>query len=104
MLLLIILLVASNLFISSISQFYIINREIDNIGRYYRSVGYLEPIDYNHYNVKEAQELITNDPMIEFENGVRYTIGMMNGLYKYRRDSRHRGYIIGETPPLISYL
>ena len=85
-LLLIMLLVASNLFISSISQFFIINREVDNIGEYYRSIGTIVPTDYN-YNVREAQEIITGDPMIDFEDNKRQTIGIIDGLYSIERHS-----------------
>ena len=86
-LLLSILLIASNLFISSISQFYIVNREIDNIGKYYRSIGKILPLDENNFDVKEAQELITGDPMIDFEDNKRYTIGVIDGLYRNKRNN-----------------
>lgn len=95
-LLLTILLVSSNLFISSISQFYIVNREVDNIGRYYRSVGYLVPIDYNYYDAKDVQRLITDDPMMAYENGIRQTTGLIDGLYTHNKSSRTRSQIIGE--------
>ncbi|WP_406241737.1 hypothetical protein ACF3M2_11360 [Tissierella carlieri] len=87
-LLLSILLIASNLFISSISQFFIVNREIDNIGKYYRSIGRILPLDENNYDVKEAQELITGDTMIDFEDNKRYTIGIIDGLYRNKRNDR----------------
>ncbi|MCQ4922802.1 ABC transporter permease [Tissierella carlieri] len=87
-LLLSILLIASNLFISSISQFFIVNREIDNIGKYYRSIGRILPLDENNYDVKEAQELITGDPMIDFEDNKRDTIGIIDGLYRNKRNDR----------------
>ncbi|OZV10233.1 hypothetical protein CIW83_21430 [Tissierella sp. P1] len=87
-LLLSILLIASNLFISSISQFFIVNREIDNIGKYYRSIGRILPLDENNYDVKEAQELITGDTMIGFEDNKRYTIGIIDGLYRNKRNDR----------------
>lgn len=114
-LLLAILLIASNLFISSISQFYIVNREIDHIGRYYRSAGYLVPSyfpwdenfelnpDYSNeeidemLNVRKVRELLAGDPMIEFENGIRQTVGLIDGLYKYRKDSSGRSYMLGEN-------
>jgi hypothetical protein len=86
-LLLIILLVVSNLFISSISQFYIVNREIDNIGKYYRSIGTILPLDENNFDVKEAQELITGDSMIDFEDNIRHTIGVIDGLYRNKRNN-----------------
>ncbi len=84
-LLLIILLISSNLFISSISQFFIVNREIDNIGKHYRSIGTIRPLDENNSDVKEAQELITGDPMIDFEDNKRYTTGVIDGLYRNKR-------------------
>lgn len=102
-LLLAILLITSNLFISSISQFYIVNREIDNIGRYYRSVGYLVlsniPWDENFnldpnytpeeiqelFNVQKARELFAEDPMIEFENAFDLIfLGEIQNAYKSR--------------------
>ena len=86
-LLLAILLIASNLFISSISQFYIVNREIDNIGRYYKSIGTIVPTNFN-FNIKEARELISSDPMIEFEDNKRQTIGMIDELYSVKRHSQ----------------
>lgn len=111
----IILLIASNLFISNISQFYIVSREIDNIGRYYRSAGYLVPshfpwdenfdLDPNYtseeidemFNVQKARKLFTEDTMVEFENGIRHTIGVIDGHYKYRKDSRGRSQMLGEN-------
>ena len=83
-LLLIILLVASNLFISSISQFFIINREIKDISRYYRSVGTIVSLGDN-YDVKEAQKVITGDPMIDFEDIKKETTGVIDGLYRNKR-------------------
>lgn len=56
-----ILFVASNFFVSSVSQFFIINREIDNIGSYYKSIGIIQPMDKNNYYVNEEQELISGD-------------------------------------------
>lgn len=89
-LLLIILFMGSNLFISSASQFFIVNREINNISMYYRSIGTITeietPIDYN-YNIKEAQEIITGDPMIDFEDNRRQTTGIIDGLYSIERHS-----------------
>jgi ABC-type antimicrobial peptide transport system permease subunit len=95
-LLLIILLIASNLFISSISQFFIINREINDISRYYRSVG---TITWNNdnYDVKEAQEIIAGDLMIDFEDNRRNTIGVIDGLYKTRRNTPSFGQSTGEN-------
>ncbi len=86
-LLLIILLVASNLFISSISQFFIINKEINNISRYYRSVGTIVSLGDN-YDVEEAQKVITGDPMISLEDIRRETIGIIDGLYSFQRNTR----------------
>ena len=80
-LLLAILFVASNLFISSVSQFFIVNREIDNIGSYYKSIGTIQPLDENNYYINEAQELISGDPMIDYEDNRRYTLGFIEGLY-----------------------
>lgn len=76
----------SNFFISSISQFFIVNREIDNIGMYFRSIGTIAPTDFN-YNVKEAQEIITGDPMVDFEDNRKQTIGIIGGLYSVERHS-----------------
>ncbi|MBU5312804.1 ABC transporter permease [Tissierella carlieri] len=96
-LLLIILLIASNLFISSISQFFIVNREIDNIGKYYRSIGTIRPLDENNYDVKEAQEIITGDPMIAFEDNRRFTIGLIDGLYRNKRNDSAYSEMIGSN-------
>ncbi|CAK7058198.1 ABC transporter permease [Tissierella sp.] len=96
-LLLIILLIASNLFISSISQFFIVNREIDNIGKHYRSIGTIRPLDENNSDVKEAQELITGDPMIDFEDNRRFTTGVIDGLYRNKRNGNMIDGIIGSN-------
>lgn len=93
-LLLSILLIASNLFISSISQFYIVNREIDNIGGYYKSIGTIISTDYIY--IGEARDMIASDEMIAFENGIRTTIGRIDGLYSSKRHSV-RGYIGGSN-------
>lgn len=95
-LLLILLSIASNLFISSISQFYIVNREIDNIGRYYRSIGTITTTGFN-YNVKEAREIISSDPMIKFEDNKRQTIGLIDGLYSVKRHSPNISDIEGSN-------
>ncbi len=96
-LLLIILLIASNLFISSISQFFIVNREIDNIGKHYRSIGTIRPLDENNYDVRKAQELITSDPMIDFEDNKRYTTGLIDGLYRNKRNDSAYSDMIGSN-------
>ncbi|CAK7058319.1 ABC transporter permease [Tissierella sp.] len=96
-LLLSILLIASNLFISSISQFFIVNREIDNIGKYYRSIGKILPLDENDFDVKEAQELITDDPMIDFEDNIRRTTGVIDGLYRNKRNDSYLLEYIGSN-------
>lgn len=99
-LLLIILLVASNLFISSISQLFIVNREIDNISRYFRSVGtitYGTEYVYDEYGITKALGLFADEPMIASESGLRETIGLIDGMYRTKRKGTNYSYRTGDN-------
>ncbi len=80
-LLAILLFIVSNLFISSTTQFFIVNREINRIGNYYKSIGTIQILEKDKYYVNEAKELIDGDSMIDYEDNRRYCQGIIDGLY-----------------------
>jgi hypothetical protein len=79
-LLLLLLLIVSNTFISSITQFFIVNREINRIGNYYKSIGTIQSIDGDNYYINEAQALLSEDPMIDYEDHRMTCQGIIDGL------------------------
>lgn len=82
-LLLIVLYIVSNTFISSVTQFVIVNREINRIGGYYKSIGTIQPFEKEKY-LNEAQKIISGDSMINYEDNRRYCLGIIEGLYNPR--------------------
>ena len=80
-LLFLILSIVSSLFISSLTQYFIVNREIGRIGSYYNSIGTIQPIDKENYYVNEAQKIIADDALINYEDIRRYSFGKIEGLY-----------------------
>ena len=79
-LLILILFIISNTFISSVTQFVIVNREINSIGSYYKSIGTLQPINREQAYVNEAQSLLSEDSMIDYEDHRRACQGIIEGL------------------------
>lgn len=80
-LLLLLLFIVSNTFISSVTQFVIVNRETSRIGAYYKSIGTIQPLDEDNYYIDEAQKIISGDPMIDYEDNRRDCLGIIEGLY-----------------------
>lgn len=80
-LLIILLFIASNLFISSTTQFILVNREINRIGNYYKSIGTIQPLEKDKYYINEAQKIIDGDSMIDYEDKRRVCQGIIDGLY-----------------------
>lgn len=79
-LLIFIVFIISNTSISRLSQFVIVNREIDRIGSYYKSIGTVQPINKEQFYVNEAQALLKEDSMIDYEDNRRHTLGIIDGL------------------------
>ena len=99
LLLSIVLLVGSSLFISSITQYLVLKREITHIGEYYSSVGLITPKDESEYCVNTARNVIAKDPMIRYEDIRRYCFGTIEGLYN--PDIRRRENLFDD--PLEDY-
>ena len=68
-------------FISKAVEYLIVQREIDRLGSYYRSIGTLMPINPDEPDISEGVELIKNSPYLAFENPLRFSSGVLEGLY-----------------------
>lgn len=72
--------IISNTSISRLSQFVIVNREINRIGSYYKSIGTVQPINKEQAYINEAQLLLKEDSMIDYEDHRRTSQGIIDGL------------------------
>jgi len=68
-------------FTSKAVEYLIVQREIDRLGSYYRSIGTLKPIYPDAPDISEGVELIRNSPYLALENPLRFSSGVMEGLY-----------------------
>ena len=86
-------------FVSRAVEYTILNREMNRIEQFYRTVGALVPIDpLMTNNVYEAAELIRNSPFMAFEDRRTVVQGVMDGILNPMRghhtfggDSLERG-------------
>lgn len=74
------LLIASFTFVSSLSQYVIVNKAINDIGAYYKSIGMIQPKNPEAFYINEARNLIANDDMIEYEDDSRACQGIIEGI------------------------
>lgn len=61
------------LFFSTTIQYFLVGQGLNKIGSYYKSIGYLKPIDEGEWYITEAKEVIKDDPLIEFYDNRRMT-------------------------------
>jgi ABC-type antimicrobial peptide transport system permease subunit len=83
-------------FISKAVEYLVVQRETDRLGSYYRSIGSLEPINPEEYDVSEGAELVKSSPYLAFEDRLRLSSGVMEGLY----NSDINGYSSENSSPL----
>jgi len=81
-------------FISKAVEYLIVQREISRLGSYYRSIGSLKPINQDELDISEGVELIKNSPYLAFENPLRFSSGVLEGLY----NADIQGYYSEDSP------
>ncbi len=81
-------------FTSKAVEYLIVQREIERLGSYYRSIGTLKPIYPDEPDISEGVKLIRNSPYLAFENPLRYSSGVMEGLY----NADIQGYYSEDSP------
>jgi len=92
-------------FVSRAVEYIILNREINRIEEFYRTVGTLIPIDPQIINnVYPAAEIIGNSPFVEFEDRRTLTQGVMHDIFNIVGGSHViTGDILGSGHQPFSY-
>jgi len=79
---LLMLLIALSVFALTMrgAEYLVITNNIEEIGRYYRAVGFLTPTDPENQEVLSSAELVANSPLVAFEDRRRGFAGVLQDM------------------------
>ncbi len=67
-------------FISKLAEYLIVSRETDRLAGYYRSIGSLEPANYDADDVTAARALLSESPYVAFEDCRRACVATLDDI------------------------